>query len=350
VIRSARILAEIVPSLSLRPQLVPAIIGRMTSPRRVWFVAFDGCQSLDVTGPLEVFAIADRLAGGGHYSTEIVAPPGDVVTTSGLRIVPHCTIDATPDEPIDSLIVAGGLGVHAAARNPDLVDWIRRTQRRTRRIASVCTGAYLLAASGVLDGRRATTHWASAEHLAQRHPAISVEPDRIYVRDGNVWTSAGVTAGMDLALALVEADHGREAALEVARWLVVYVQRPGGQSQFSAPLAAQLADRAPVREAQEHVLADPATVHTVESLADGASMSVRHFARAFKAEVGMTPATYVEAVRVERARHLLETAATTLDEVATACGFGTPETFRRAFRRRLGVSPGEYRERFRAAA
>jgi len=155
---------------------------------------------------------------------------------------------------------------------------------------------------------------------------------------------------MDLALALVEDDHGRETALEVARWLVLFVQRPGGQSQFSAPLAAQLAERAPVREAQERVLADPAGVHTVESLADGAGISVRHFARAFKAEVGMTPASYVEAVRIERARQLLETAATTLHEVAAASGFGTPETFRRAFRRRLGVSPGEYRERFRAAA
>ncbi len=183
--------------------------------------------------------------------------------------------------------------------------------------------------------------------MASEHPAIEVESDRIYVRDGDVWTSAGVTAGIDLALALIEDDHGRDAALEVARWLVVFAKRPGGQTQFSVALSAQTAERAPIREAQERVQADPAAALTVEALADAACMSVRNFARAFKREVGMTPAAYVEAVRVERARQLLETTATGTEQVAVACGFGTVETFRRAFRRRLGVSPGQYRDRFR---
>jgi transcriptional regulator GlxA family with amidase domain len=321
----------------------------MPAQRRIVIVGFEGVQSLDITGPLEVFTIADRLAGGGLYTTELLAPRGPIATNSGLQLVPDTTLD-TCRGPIDTLIVAGGLGVAAAARDAELVAWVQRAAGRARRVASVCTGAFLLARTGLLDGRRATTHWASVDRLAERHPAVSVEPDRIFVQDGNVWTSAGVTAGMDLALALVEADQGREAALEVARWLVVYVTRAGGQSQFSAPLAAQLAERAPIREAQERVLADPGASHSVESLADGAAMSVRHFARAFKAEVGMTPAGYVEAIRVDRARQLLETAGTALDGVGAACGFGTPETFRRAFRRRLGVSPGEYRARFRAVA
>ena len=217
-------------------------------------------------------------------------------------------------------------------------------------MTSVCSGTYLLAAAGLIDGCRVTTHWASATHLAERYPQLEVEPDRIYVRDGDIWTSAGVTAGMDLALALVEEDLGRERALEVARWLVLYAHRSGGQAQFSEPLAAQLSEREPIREAQERVVADPALPHTVEELADAAGMTLRSFARAFKREVGITPAAYVETVRVERARQMLETSATDTTAVAAACGFGTVETFRRAFRRRLGVSPGEYRDRFRSAA
>jgi transcriptional regulator GlxA family with amidase domain len=268
---------------------------------------------------------------------------------SGLEVTPAGALSECRGA-IDTLIVAGGTGVGAAAENEEFVAAIARVAERSRRVASVCTGTFLLAAAGLLEGRRVTTHWAAAEYLAECHPELSVDPDRIYVKDGEVWTSAGVTAGIDLALALVEADLGRERALEVARWLVVYAHRSGGQAQFSEPLAAQLCEHEPIREAQESVVADPSLPHTVESLADAAGMTLRSFARAFKREVGITPAAYVETIRVERARQLLETSATETTAIAEACGFGTIETFRRAFRRRLGVSPGEYRDRFRAAA
>jgi transcriptional regulator GlxA family with amidase domain len=213
-------------------------------------------------------------------------------------------------------------------------------------VASVCSGAFILAAAGLLDGRRATTHWSGCDLLARLFPAVTVERDPIFVRDGNVWTSAGITAGIDLALALVEADHGRELALDVSRWLVMFVQRPGGQSQFSAQLAAQVAERDPLRDLQAWIGEHPDAELTVEALADRVAMSPRHFARVFREEVGETPARYVEAVRVEAARRLLERTGRSVDDVASACGFGTAETLQRAFRRRLGVSPGAYRRHF----
>ncbi len=225
---------------------------------------------------------------------------------------------------------------------------MRDLAERSRRVASVCTGAFVLAAAGLLDGRRATTHWGWCDELQRRHPAVTVERDPIFVVDGALRTSAGVTAGMDLALALVEEDLGPRVALDVARWLVVFVKRPGGQAQFSAQLAAQAADRAPLRDLQawmaDHLDADL----SVPALAARACMSERHFARAFKAETGMTPAAHVEALRVERARLALEAGATPIDAVARRCGFGTVETLRRAFARRLGVSPSAYRNRFAA--
>ncbi|MEK6230089.1 MAG: GlxA family transcriptional regulator [Actinomycetota bacterium] len=320
----------------------------MSTSRRVVLLGFEGVQSLDLVGPLEVFATATRL-GVGAYETEVVAPGAEgFATTSGLRIAPDRS-PAACRGPIDTLLVAGGQGVRAAAGDERLVRWLRGAAGRSRRVASVCTGAFLLAHAGLLDGRRATTHWASAKRLAAEYPSVEVEPDRIFVRDGEVWTSAGVTAGMDLALALVESDHGREASLEVARWLVLFVRRPGGQSQFSAPLATQAAEREPLREAQERVLADPRGDCTVETLAAAACMSPRNFSRAFVREVGLTPAAWVETVRVERAQRLLEAGSQPIEIVARECGFGTVETLRRAFGRRLGVSPGEYRERFRAA-
>jgi transcriptional regulator GlxA family with amidase domain len=320
----------------------------MTAPRRIVLLGFEGIQSLDLTGPLEVFSSATRL-GVGSYDTEVVAPgAAGFSTSSGLRIAPDRSAGACRG-PIDTLLVTGGQGVSAAAGDERLVRWLRGAAGRSRRVASVCTGAFLIARAGLLNGRRATTHWASAEQLAAEYPSVAVEPDRIFVRDGEVWTSAGVTAGMDLALALVEADHGREASLEVARWMVLFVRRPGGQSQFSAPLATQAAEREPLREAQERVLADPRANCTVETLAASASMSPRNFSRAFAREVGLTPAAWVETVRVERAQRLLEAGSQPIEIVARECGFGTVETLRRAFGRRLGVSPGEYRDRFRAA-
>jgi transcriptional regulator GlxA family with amidase domain len=248
--------------------------------------------------------------------------------------------------PLDTLLVAGGSGARHAG--PAVVDRIAALAGDARRVASVCTGAYVLAAAGLLDGRRATTHWNWCDDLQRRHSAIAVERDPIFVVDGPVRTSAGVTAGMDLALALVEEDLGARVALDVARWLVLFVKRPGGQAQFSAQLAGQTADRAPLRDLQawiaDHLDADL----SIPALADRACMSERNFARAFKAETGMTPAVYVEALRVERARLALEAGAAPIDAVAHRCGFGTVETLRRAFGRRLGVSPTAYRNRFAA--
>jgi len=228
------------------------------------------------------------------------------------------------------------------------VHLVGRTAKRSRRVASVCTGAFVLAAAGLLERRRATTHWAYCDSLAQMHPGVRVEKDPIYVRDGKVWTSAGVSAGIDLALAMVEEDLGRELAMLIARWLVVFVRRAGGQSQFSTQLQAQAAERAPIRELQTLILEHPEAALDVPALAKHAAMSVRHFGRVFRAEVGLSPAAYVERVRVETARRLLETSVRSVDNVAAASGFGTPESLRRAFARRVGLSPREYRARFGA--
>jgi transcriptional regulator GlxA family with amidase domain len=321
---------------------------RPMPPRSVVFLGFGDAQSLDISGPLEVFEIADRLS-PGRYEHRVVSGDGEpFATSSGLRIAPDGALRDV-EGPIDTFVVAGGTGVQSARRDPALIAAIAATAARSRRVASVCTGAFLLAEAGLLDGRRAATHWSAVDILAERHPNVEVDRDSIFVRDGDVWTSAGVTAGIDLALALVEDDHGRATALEIARWLVVFAKRPGGQAQFSAPLAAQLAERPPIRAAQELARARPEADLTVEALAGHAQMSVRGFARAFRREVGVTPAAYVETVRVERAVAMLQTTTAGGEQIAAACGFGTPETFRRAFRRRLGVSPGEYRDRFRSA-
>jgi transcriptional regulator GlxA family with amidase domain len=314
--------------------------------RRIAILAFDGVQTLDVTGPFEVFRSADRLRGGGEYSVEIVAPhPRPLRTGSGLAIVPDRATSALRG-PLDTLLIAGGDGVLEAVKDERLVRWVKRTASRARRVASVCTGAYMLAEAGLLDGRRAATHWASAADLARRHPGVDVDSEAIYVRDDDVWTSAGVTAGMDLSLALVEEDLGRATALETARWLVVFVKRPGGQSQFSSHLRAQIADRRPLRELQEWMAANLDADLSVPALAARAAMSERNFARAFGREVGMTPAAYAEALRVDQARVRLESTGQKLEAVARDCGFGTVETMRRAFHRRLGVGPGGYRDRF----
>jgi transcriptional regulator GlxA family with amidase domain len=315
--------------------------------RRIAILVFPGVQTLDVTGPWEVFSIANRIAGGGVYEIEIVAPHATepIRTGSGLAIVPDRAA-RTVRGPLDTFLVAGGEGVLKAIEDEPLVRWVKRTSARSRRTASVCTGTYMLAAAGLLDGRRAATHWAAVDDLARRHPRITVDPEAIYIRDGDVWTSAGVTAGMDLALALVEEDLGRDIALETARWLVVFVKRPGGQSQFSSHLRAQVAERAPLRELQEWMTANLHLDLSVPSLAARAAMSERNFARAFGKEVGMTPGAYVEALRVDHARLRLESTGQKLEAVAEQCGFGTVETMRRAFHRRLGVSPNDYRSKF----
>jgi transcriptional regulator GlxA family with amidase domain len=314
----------------------------------VVIVVFPGVQTLDVTGPAEVLRAATKIHPPG-YEVTIVAPDEGPLRTSTVTMVPDLPIDACRF-PIDTLIVAGGTGTHRAEDDEGLIDWIRAAAERSRRVTSVCTGAFLLARAGLLDGRRATTHWASCADLAARYPAVTVEPDPIFVHDGNVATSAGVTAGMDLALALVEEDLGREVALEAARWLVLFLKRPGGQAQFSAQLAAQTADRAPLRELQAWIPDHLDQDLSVPALACRSAMSERNFARVFRRETGMTPAAYVEAARVESARIALETGDLPVESVARQAGFGTVETMRRAFRRRVGVSPVDYRTRFRRQA
>jgi transcriptional regulator GlxA family with amidase domain len=327
----------------------------MAAPHRVVALAFDRVQALDLVGPLEVFSTATRIlrARGGdqaardHPGYELtVVSPGPVQTTSGLEIGSLPLVSA--DRQIDTLVVAGGSGVRAAADDETLIGWLQEAAGRSRRVASVCTGALLLARAGLLDGRSATTHWASCDLLAERHPAVEVEPDRIFVRDGDVWTSAGVSAGMDLALALVEDDHGHALSVEVARWLVLFAKRPGGQAQFSAALEMQRSELRPLRDVQEWIEHNLERELPVEVLAERAGMSLRGFARAFRREVGLTPAAYVEAVRVERARLALESTTAKVATIARSSGFGTPETMRRAFARRIGVSPAEYRDRFAA--
>ena len=315
--------------------------------RTVLIVLFDGVQSLDVTGPLEVLANAVDHQGNRAYQVRTASLGGAAVrTTSGLAIIPDGDLsDLSEREPPDLLIVPGGAG--ASRRDPDLVAWVRAHGPQARRLASVCTGAFLLAAAGLLDGRRVTTHWGRCAALQQEYPSIDVDPDPIFIIDGRIATSAGVTAGIDLALALVEEDLGRDTALVVARQLVVFLRRPGNQAQFSAQLSAQVASRAPLRDVQQWITEHPADDLSVDVLAGRASMSPRHFARAFAAEVGMTPGRYVERTRLEAARRHLEDTAEGVEQTARACGYGTPEAMRRAFVEAVGVSPAEYRRRFR---
>jgi transcriptional regulator GlxA family with amidase domain len=325
-----------------------------SEPRQIAILAYQGVQSLDIAGPLEVFAGAQALiesSGRAERGYEVLILSRDgapLRTSSGLEIAPHGDFAQTPAR-LDTLIVAGGYGSHEASADEATIEWIARASARARRTASVCTGAFLLTSAGLLDGRRATTHWAAAEELARRHPAVRVDPKPIFLRDGDIWTSAGVTAGMDLALALVEEDLDRDAALTIARHLVLFLRRPGNQSQFSATLAAQEPVREPLRETRRHVLENISGDLSVEALAQCAHMSPRHFARSFRAETGVTPARYVESVRLEAARRALEDTPAPVAAVARACGFGTAETMRRSFLRALGVSPAEYRRRFHPA-
>lgn len=319
--------------------------------RRIVMVAFQGVQSLDLCGPLEVFRGANRWldeagsAARGYRVVTAARGGGPVRTSSGLGLVVDADLD-TLCGPIDTLIVAGGDGSRDAVRDAGLVERVQILAPSCRRVASVCTGAFLLAEAGLLDGRRATTHWAYCDSLARRYPRTRVEPDPIFVRDGPIVTSAGVTAGIDMSLALVEEDLGRAAALTIARWLVLFLRRPATQAQFSAHLALQTARRDPLRDVQRWIADNPAADLRVESLAARAAMSARHFARAFVLETGVTPARFVERVRIEAARWRLEETDDTVDSIATACGFGSAETMRRSFLRCLGTGPAEYRRRF----
>ncbi|MFG2543681.1 GlxA family transcriptional regulator [Streptomyces sp. NPDC048594] len=313
--------------------------------RTVLVVLFDQVQSLDVTGPVEVFAGAERHTPGTYRISTASLDGAPVRTSSGLTVVPDRSL-ADVSRP-DTLVVPGGQGTRSP--DPRLTDWLRVHGPHVRRLVSVCTGAALLAGAGLLDGRRATTHWAYCDRLAREHPSVQVDPDPIYVRDGHVATSAGVTSGIDLALALVEEDLGRDTALTIARHLVVFLRRPGNQAQFSAQLAAQTARREPLRELQQWITEHPGADLGVETLAARAGLSPRHFARAFRAETGTTPGRYVDRIRLEHARRLLEDTGDGVEQVSRASGYGTPEAMRRAFVKALGTSPAEYRRRFRPA-
>jgi transcriptional regulator GlxA family with amidase domain len=321
----------------------------LTPPRLTEVLAFPQVQLLDVAGPIQVFAAANELTAKTEaltpYAIRVVAPEGAPVrATSGLTFVTAPLPD--PAEPLDTLIVAGGQGVMQAADDPSLVAWLRARAGAARRIASVCTGAFLLAAAGLLDRRRAVTHWEYCDQLGRRYPEVKVEPDPIFVRDGDVWSSAGVTAGIDLSLALVEADLGRGVALAVARQLVVFLKRPGGQAQFSAALSLQSSadDRFAGLHGwlAEHLAGDL----SLSRLAAQAGMSERTFLRRYREVTGMTPARAVERLRVEAARQLLVETRLSAKRIAARCGFGSEETMRRSFARLQGVSPQDYRRRF----
>ena len=326
--------------------------GRVPTARRVVILAFPGVQPLDVVGPHEVFAGANQVCAAAGtalpYEVAVHAPKGTTVTTeSGLQFA-TAPLPA-PGAIIDTLIIPGGDGVYAASDDQALVQWIASAAPRSRRVATVCTGSFLAARAGLLDGKRVTTHWARAARLQSAHPDVQVDPDPIYVRDGKVWSSAGVTAGIDLCLALVEDDLGHEVAQTIARWLVMFLRRPGGQTQFATPVWAPRAERSTVRAVQALVESAPGGDHRVPVLAAAAAMSERHFSRVFTEEVGETPARYVERVRLEAARHDLEATTDTVEAIAARCGFGTAETMRRAFHRRLRVAPDAYRRRFSVA-
>jgi transcriptional regulator GlxA family with amidase domain len=325
------------------PQFAPSA----PAPRRIEIVAFPGVQLLDVAGPLQAFAAANdgaamRGAPAPYRLTVVARPGGPVASSSGLKLVAEPP--PPPDAPVDTLIVAGGFGVDAAIEDAAFLAWLAARAEAPRRLVSVCSGALLLAAIGALDGRRAATHWGRCAELARRFPAVRVEDDPIFVRDGRVWTSAGVTAGVDLALALIEEDLGRATALAVARQLVVFLKRPGGQAQFSAALAVQGGGEFDALHGwiDGHLSADL----SVPRLAERAGMSARTFARRYRQATGLTPAKAVERLRVEAAkRQLCETKAP-VKRVAARCGFGSQESMRRSFFRLARTAPSDFRARF----
>ncbi|SFG50701.1 GlxA family transcriptional regulator [Methylobacterium gossipiicola] len=326
------------------PRFLPDLPFGSDRPRRVEIVAYPDVQLLDVAGPLQVFATANDLRPAGSsppYTLAVVAPAAGVLSSAGLGLA---TAPLPRDAaPVDTLIVAGGRGVHAAAET-DLPDWIAGRAAQADRVASVCTGAFLLGAAGLLHGRRVATHWTACDALARRYPAACVEPDPIFIRDGTLWTSAGVSAGIDLALALVEADLGRAVALAVARHLVVFLKRPGGQAQFSTALSLQAGSRFDALHAWiGENLAEPLTV---ERLAAQAGMSPRSFARHYRIATGLTPARALERLRVDAARRHLAESRMPLKRIALICGFGSEETLRRSVQRCIGAAPGAYRRRF----
>ncbi|MFI9240546.1 GlxA family transcriptional regulator [Streptomyces sp. NPDC053079] len=325
-----------------------ATVSGKVETRDVLIVVYDGVQLLDVAGPLDVFGRAVCEGGdGAGYRVRLASLGGRSVATSADAHLGVSADLARVRKPPDTLMVAGGRGYAEAAADRELVRHVRRLSAGARRTGSVCTGAFVLAEAGLLDGRRATTHWAFCSELAAGYPAVTVQPDAIYVRDGTVVTSAGVTAGIDLTLSLLEDDYGPELARAVAKFLVVFMQRPGGQSQFSTWTRGEPPLGGALRELVEAIDAHPADDLSVPALAARLGMSRRHFSRVFSQQVGTSPGAYVERARVAAARALLESTPDSVDTIAGQCGFGTVETMRRAFVREAGVSPAAYRDRFR---
>jgi transcriptional regulator GlxA family with amidase domain len=316
-----------------------------SQPRRVVVVAFEGVRFLDIVGPLEVFTVANEQ--GDFYIAQIATPGGrDVTTTTGNRLGADGALEQIEADGIDTLIVAGSPD-WSLLLEPAVVAGVRRLAEPARRVVSVCTGTFALAAAGIIDGRRVATHWRHAGALQRLFPAVEVQPESLFVTDGNVFTSAGIAAGMDLALALVEDDHGPDIARTTAKVLVVFLQRPGGQSQFSTWTTSRPVRHEPLRRVLDSIALDPAADHTLEAMARRANFSVRHLSRLFDEHVGMSAGHYVEHVRVEAVKVMLESGDEGLATIAKRTGFGSVETMRRAFLRDVGTSPGAYRERFR---
>lgn len=321
--------------------------------RHIGHVIYEDAQILDITGPMEVFSQAARFLAGHRASDEpaytlslIAETAGPVKTSSGLCLMADRGFPDVGESPFDTLMVAGGSGVHTACCQPGVVGFVREQGRRVRRLASICTGTFILAEAGLLEGRTATTHWSDSRRLAREYPGINVAPDQIFVKDGHIYSSAGVTAGIDLALALVQADYGRDLALEIAKNLVVFMKRQGGQSQFSTSLARQTAAKGRLGEVLQWMKKNPNQNLSVDALAYRCAMSQRNFARAFKQEIGMTPGKFVEKMRVELAARTIETRDLGFKEIARDSGFKNEEMMRRAFKRQLNVLPNLYRKRF----
>ena len=321
--------------------------------KKIVMLSVPPASGVDVIGPLEAFGIASRMvaesSGKGAYDSELVTNSSDLTlpTSSGVKIVAHKHYSEVRGK-LDTLLISGGPGTRGP-HDPALLDWLRKVAKHTRRICSICTGAYLLADAGLLEGKRATTHWRYVESFARKHPGVSWDPNPIFVQDGNIYTSAGISAGMDLALALIEEDHGSALALDVARHMVIFLRRPGSQAQFSVTLAAQAAERKSLQELQVWIAENLAKDLSVEALADRAAMSARNFARVFASELGNTPARYVEQVRVEAARTLLASTEDSVEQIATRCGFSSAELLRRCFVRHFKVAPSQYRKHFQAS-
>lgn len=320
-------------------------------PKKIVMLSVPPAQGIDLIGPLEAFGIASRMleesTGRRGYETELVTNADDLAlpTSGGVRVLAHRHYHEVRGK-VDTVLVTGGAGTRGP-RDPALLAWLRKMQKQARRLCSVCTGAFLLADAGLLNGRRATTHWKFVESFARKHPGVSWDPNPIFVQDGNIYTSAGITAGMDLALALIEEDYGGALALSVARHMVIFLRRPGSQAQFSVAMSAQAAERKSLQELQVWIAENLGKNLSVEVLAERAAMSARNFTRVFTRELGSTPAHYVEQVRIEAARTQLAATDDSVEQVASRCGFSSAELLRRCFLRHFKVAPSQYRKHFR---